>query len=398
MFLKKKKRQEETEEILELKEVAKINSDGEISHSEEELIVEKINIKNKNKNTKTPTIDDILSSLEESFKAEIDEGKDSDETEEKNAEDGDLIEEEQGFAALDGKEAIYILGENALAIYLAIRFINIGEKVILISSKENASTLSNNGITLVENHNLQKSHHKFDTTFWLKETPKMLIITSEANKINAAITAVSRKKIEDVPVVLFTPIKEIEYIKNILNNDIYRAFFDGYLLKKPTQISLYGRAPSITLCTKDNQKKNQTIQNYFENTGLAVKLEANENKAFWDYFSVYTACSIISAAHNKNVFDVIKDKDKRDKMIPLISEICKIAQSDGEEVDQEEILKKIYNTPLSYPYPLQVEVAQGKAGDIDMISSNIINAARKYKISTPETSILLKKIYNIILA
>lgn len=406
MFFKKKQKHKETENIIEpIEEAIELTSAQPLPTEEEtkksatedtpsEHIQEYIP-------TQVPSLDSLLSSLEKTFgkmpvigSEEVEEQAIS-ESEEQNQEENN---EEQGFAELDGKEAIYILGENALAIYLAIRFTASGEKVILIPSKENASTLSNNGITLIENHSLQKSHHKFATTFWLKETPKMLIITSEANKINAAITAISRKKIENIPVVLFTPIRDIEYIKNILNNDVYRAFFEGYLMKKPTQINLYGRAPSMTLCKKDNEKRNQIIKDYFEQIGIPVKTETDEIKAFWDFFGVYTSCSLISAAYNKNIFDVIKDRDKRDKMIPLILELCKISKADGGSDDQEEILKKIYNTPLSYPYPLQAALCQGKAGDIDIISSNILNTARKYNISTPETGILLKKIYNIIMA
>ncbi|MDR1693871.1 MAG: hypothetical protein LBR70_01570 [Lactobacillaceae bacterium] len=398
MFFKKKKKEEQKEDIIELTELAGFTESGEISHAVEELVVEEtIHEIPDTEEPPPPSIDDVLSRLEEAYPKEKD-GEETEDNAERGEESTEDKEEEQGFALLDGKEAIYILGDNALAVYLAIRFINSGEKVILIPNKETASTFSNNGVTLVENHNLQKSHHKFDTTFWLKETPKMLIITSEASKINAAITSISRKKVEDVPVVLLTPVRDIQYIKNILGNDIYRAFFDGYLLQRPTQINLYGRAPSITICAKGNEKRNNTVKDYFEKAGFGIKTEKDEIKAFWEYFTVYTACSLISAAYNKNIFDVIKDKDKRDKMIPLISEICLIAKNDGAKIDQEEILKKIYNTPLSYPYPLQVAVAQGKAGDIDMIGSNLISAARKYKITMPETSILLKKIYNIIMA
>lgn len=298
----------------------------------------------------------------------------------------------------DKNRPIYILGDNALACYLAIRFINAGEKVKIIANKEAASSLSNNGVTMIESHNLQKSNHKFDTTFWLKETPKMLIITSEANKLNAAITAISRKKILDAPVILFTPIRDILYIKNILENDIYRAFFEGYLLKKPNQINLFGRAPGIVITPKGNRKKDKIVFNTFKNADLIIRKQDDEIKAFWDFFTVYTACSLISAANNKTIFDVIKDKEKREQIIPLIQELCKIAKSDGAILDQEEILKKIYNTPLSYPYPLQVEISRGKAGDIDLISSNIINVARKHKEPTHQTGALLKKIYNIILA
>lgn len=305
------------------------------------------------------------------------------------------IEEEQP-ADKNGK--IYILGDNALACFFAMKFSKAGEKVVIIANKERASSLSNNGITIIENHSLQKNHYKFETTFWLKETPKLLIITSDSVKLNASLTAISRKKIVNTPVLLFTPVRDTLYIKNILENDIYRAFFDGYLLNQSDQVLLFGRSPSITFSPKEKKRKNKIILDCFEKAGLSPKTEPSEEKAFWEYFSVYTACSLVSAAYNKNIFDVIKDKEKRETLIPLIREIAQIAKYDNIDLNNDEVLKKIYNTPLSYPYPLQVEIAKGKAGDFDLISSNLINIARLSKTKIDELNLLLKKISNIIMA
>lgn len=314
--------------------------------------------------------------------------------EDENSEEYEDSEEDYSY---DKDAPIYILGDNALAYYLAARFMSGGEKVVLIPNKENISTLENNGITIVEGLSFQKSHYKFKTSFWLKEKPKMLIITSDAGKINAALTALSRHKLENVPVILFTPIRNTSYIKDILANDIYQAFFDGYLLKKPNQVNIFGRLPNIVICPKENKLSNRIIFDCFEKTNFTVTQKSDEKLAFWDYFSVYAACSLISAWHNKNIFDIIKDKDKRDNMIPLIVEICNIAASDGAKIDKEEVLRKVYSTPLNYPYPLQAELSQGKSGDIDLISTNLITTARQYKCPTTAIDAILKKIYNIII-
>ncbi|MDD4555855.1 MAG: 2-dehydropantoate 2-reductase N-terminal domain-containing protein [Alphaproteobacteria bacterium] len=374
MFFKKKKTQEEKiEEIVNLEDNLETEIVEPISDEmlEEEIILEEVTEKT---SEEASTLIQEPTYIEEEIEEEFNEETVKD-------------------------QAIYILGDNALACFLAMKFTKAGEKVVLITNKEKASTLSNNGITIIENHSLQKNHYKFATTFWLKETPKMLLITSDAIKLNASLTAISRKKIVNTPVLLFTPIKNPLYIKNILENDIYRAFFDGYLLNQSDQIILFGRSPSVTFSPKGRKKKQSSlITACFNKADLTLKTEKDEEKAFWDYFSVYTACSLVSAAYNKNIFDVIKDKDKRERLIPLIMEICKLAKHDGVDLNSDEILKKIYNTPLSYPYPLQVEIAKGKAGDFDLISSNLINISRKNKCKIDELDALLKKIYNIIMA
>ncbi|MFV0625767.1 MAG: 2-dehydropantoate 2-reductase N-terminal domain-containing protein [Alphaproteobacteria bacterium] len=401
MFFKKKtKEQQEPETKQEETPAIKLKSFEEIkknmleemkklpTEKEVEITIEEHLEETKNEDEDQGTIEEV-ETKEDPIASE--EPKKSKTVQTQKVEDEKISEEEKN-------RKIYILGDNALACFFAMRFSNSGEKVVLITNKGTASRLSNNGVTIIENHSLQKNHYKFDTTFWLKEAPKMLIITSDAIKLNASLTAISRKKIVNSPVLLFTPIKDTLYIRNILENDIYRSFFDGYLLSQSDQVLLYGRNPSISFTPKSKKKNDKIISSCFEKAGLSVKSESTEEKAFWDFFSVHAICSLVSAAYNKNIFDVIKDKEKREKLIPLINEITQITKHDGVELNSEEVLKKIYNTPLSYPYPLQVEISKGKAGDFNLISSNLSEIANRSKCKIDELNSLLKKIYNIIMA
>lgn len=293
---------------------------------------------------------------------------------------------------------IYILGENALACFLAIKLMEAGESVFVIASKNNLSSLKNTGVTLIENHSLRRSNHKLNTSFWLKETPKMLIITSETVKLNAALTSLSRKKLEDVPILMFTPLIDVKYIEKLLDRELYPAYFEGYLMQKDNQISLYGRGSKIVFVKSQNTKHNYLIESVFSSAKLNIVLEEEKKKAFWNYFSIYSACSLISAYYNRTVFDIIKDKEMREKAILVVLEICNIAKKDSFKIDSDEIVKIIYSTPLGYQYPLQSNIATGKSGDIDMISSNLTTIARKKKAKIEEVSVLLKRIYNIIMA
>lgn len=289
---------------------------------------------------------------------------------------------------------VYILGDNPLAWFLAIKIKESGEIVKIITDKN--SGINDNNITLVENHSLQKTNHKIETTFWLRETPKILIITSDSKKLNASLTALSRNKLQNVPILLFTPIIDIKYIKEILNNDIYQAFFDGYLMEKPNQVNLYGRSAKICLELKKDKKINKTILDIFEKSGLATDTTKKGEYLFWENFGIYAICSVISAVSNKTIFDIIKDKDLREEALPIISEFCEIAKSNKIDINYDETLKKIYSTPLGYSYPLQIALSKAKSGDIDLISSNLMNLANKKKSTNKNISVMLKKIYRIL--
>lgn len=135
---------------------------------------------------------------------------------------------------------IYIVGNNALAYYFGAKLTDAGHNIIILSGKENTG-ISTNGITLKEDSTLQKNKYKFNTSFWIKEEPKLVIITSPAGKINSDLTAVSLKKIGTAPVICFTPLKDINYLEALVGNNLFAAYFDGYLHLDDQTLYLYGR-------------------------------------------------------------------------------------------------------------------------------------------------------------
>lgn len=293
---------------------------------------------------------------------------------------------------------IYIVGANALAYYLGAKLIDAGHNVIILGGKENTN-ISTNGITLKEDSTLQKTKYKFNTSFWIKEEPKLVIITAEAGKINSALTAVSLNKIGLAPVLCFTPLKDINYLEALVGSNLFAAYFDGFLQLDDQQLFLHGRTPLIKICKNQSWEKENPFLNIFSYTSLNISYETDEEFCFWEYFSGFAICSLMSAVHNKSIFEITKDKKLREDLRPLISEITSLAESDNVALDGEQLLKKIYNTPMNYSFPLQDEINTGKHGEINLISSVLVNASRKGKNKFQNTGLnaLLKKIYNLIL-
>lgn len=278
---------------------------------------------------------------------------------------------------------IYILGDTPLAFYLASRFQTAGEKVTILGAK------IKDCISVIEGHNLRKNTYQFDTSSLITQTPKLLIICSEPCKLNSALTTIPTKKILNTPVVLFSYLKDTSYVEDILSTPVSRGYFDGYLEQKQSDITLLGRSSGLTICST-----NKRLTALFTPSELTTEVIPKNPNTFWDFFGSYAVCSIIATAFDNNIFEVIKDRHRRDNMIPIINEVSKIAQSDGAEIDTELLLKKIYNTPLNYSYPMQLEVAKRKASELNLISSNLQNIARQNRIATPQTNKLLHKIYN----
>lgn len=94
------------------------------------------------------------------------------------------------------------------------------------------TSLSTNGITVKEDYQLQKLHSKIETALWLKETPELLIIASRSSRTKAMLTAVSKNKIKNCPVISFTRMKDKNFISDILGVPVISAYFEGWLSDK----------------------------------------------------------------------------------------------------------------------------------------------------------------------
>lgn len=301
--------------------------------------------------------------------------------------------------ASQDRRPIYIIGDNALACYLAAKLTDDGHHVIIIAGKVGNNSLSTNGITLKEDSTLKKSKYKFITSFWIKNQPKLVILTSDAGKINASLAAVSKEKIGAAPVICFTPLRDINYLEALVGSNLFAAYFDGYLQLSNQQLFLYGRPPLIKICKNQNMEKQNPFTDIFMASTLNISYETSIDKNFWEFFSGFAIASLMSALHNKTVFEITKDKKLREEIPPLISEMAKLSASYNITLDEESLLKKIYNTPMNYRYPLQDEINSGRYGETNLISSVLVSAARKGKIRFQNTELnsLLKKIYNLIL-
>ncbi len=292
---------------------------------------------------------------------------------------------------------VYIVGDNALTCYLAAK-LSPFRKVVIISGTSENTSLSTNGITLKEERALQKQRCIFQTSFMIREKPEVLIIAASPHKIKAAIAATASKNIGDAPVLCFTPLKNFNLFTGLFNENIFRAFFDGYLSLENQQLSQLGRQPSITLCMDEKNPYFQLINELFVLSDITTRTETDETSAFWNYFTTYAAGSLLSAYFNKNFAQITKDKSLRDNIKPLVKELCTIAKSENETINEEEILKKLYNTPNSYIYPLQAEFSLGKIGELDLLSSCFLDISQKKKLPNTEIRKILNKLYNIILA
>ena len=295
-------------------------------------------------------------------------------------------------------EPIYLVGNNALTLYLAAKLQSSGENVIIISDKNDNLYLNTNGIALKEDLSLQKQRYTFNTSFITKDKPKLTIVSCDNSKLNYFLSSISISKIKDSPFILFSVLKNISHIEAILGSRITRGYFDGFLNKDDQNVSLFGRAPNITLCPPKKEKNIKEIIPLFEKSGLTTLVNKDSSLGFWEYFAPFAAASLLSAAFNETIPELLVQPDKRETIKATISEISLLALKDGVEVPDDFIEKKICQIPGNYFLPLQASSNARKSGDLTSLSANITNLAFEKKVKIPELNKLIGKIHNLILA
>lgn len=294
---------------------------------------------------------------------------------------------------------VYIIGDNPLAFYLAAQIQSAGNRVVLLLHHQNLEkSLSTAGISIKEDRNLTQKLHRLESSFLMKEKARMVIITAYANQINTALSSISPQKIAGAPVICFTPLKEMDYLGGILGENLHPAYFNGYLYYDKQTISVLGRGVSVTLCPPSGQEAvDAEITALLTQSRLDTVVAGNRLESFWEYFTPYALCSIFSAAENKKISELLKDKDLKDAFKPLAEEFCSLAEADNIILNEKVILKGVYNTPANYIYPLHQAVISGAKTEFNLLSSLINAAAYKTQKPIPRTRAFLKKLYNQIL-
>lgn len=293
---------------------------------------------------------------------------------------------------------IYILGDNTLAYYLAGKFSSSGEKVVIISNNFVSSNKVFNNISLKEDYNLQKNRCSFTTSFWVKEHPKLLIITSSINNFKASITTLSPSKLKATPILCLTPLKDISYLQAFLDKEIILGYFDGYLGQKDTNITLYGKAPSLKICLNaKHHSEIDFIADTFKKIQIDSSTEEKKELCFWDFFANYAISTLLATAYNKSIFDITKDRQKRETLRDLASEISLLAKSENIDIDTEDLLRKIYNIPSSFSCSLRGDILQKKTAELNYICTVLLNVAQKNQCQTPTLTNLIREIHNIII-
>jgi len=249
-------------------------------------------------------------------------------------------------------------------------------------------------ISIKDDRRLTQQHCSLDAALSMQKNAELVIITSFPNQFNTAVAALSPLKIKDAPVICFTPFKDMSYLLPIISNNLYSAFFNGYIISRKNSISLEGRTPDISIYSHNQQEPDPKVLEIFASASIRVTKGEDRLFDFWQYIIPYALCSIWSAAENNKISTLLKDKNNAQILHSLVDEFCAMAAVDGITPNKNSIMKKIYNIPANYVYPLHQSIINNGKNDFNFLTSLITKTSLSQEINIPQTYKLLKKLYN----
>ena len=293
---------------------------------------------------------------------------------------------------------VYIIGNNALAYYLGAQMQSGGNRVIVIRERGTESDFPvSEGFSVKEDRSLGQKKHKLNLCDFMLEPAKAVIITSFANNLNTALSCISSAKIGNAPVICFTPLKDTDYLAPLMKGNVHPAFFHGYVTAHKNIISLSGRNTDIVLCPSEEKIIDQSAADILASTKVQIRTDDNHLYAFWEYFAPYALCSILSAAEDCKISDILKDKSQREMLQALADEFTIMAAAEGVDFEEKTVMLAVADTPANYVYPLHQSLSNGGRDEFDLITSVVADAMLKSNKNLPLTQALLKKLYNSVL-
>ncbi len=230
----------------------------------------------------------------------------------------------------------------------------------------------------------------------------LIIIATKDSGLKEAIKNIKNFVNENTVIIsLLNGIHSEEDIKNeYKNNNIIYSFYIGTsCIREGRNIKQNGDYNIVIGSVSDCQKNIvQLIADFFTKSGIKYYISDNILDEYWKKFIINVGLNQLSAATGKTLKEIREDKTLTEKMLLLMKEAEFIAEKEGIKNH-----KKIYESaadflikelPDANPSMLQ-DIKYGRKTEVEIFSGKIIEAGKKYNISTPENEVIYKRIKEI---
>lgn len=290
---------------------------------------------------------------------------------------------------------LYIIGSGALACFLAAKFQDAGENVVIVSSSAGLQRLKDD-LTIKEEYNLQKKTCRFDTASVVGKAPLAVILASDSHTLQAHLTFLPGKSLGETPLICFNDVGNKKIIRPLLGKNFYPAYFYGCLELNGNTLTAFNLQPEITISKTPNEEQTDIVDELLSETGLSVSYSPDDKTNFWKHFSV-NALGFLFSARGQNLSSILKDKNNKETIHAAVAELSKLALSDQSRISADEISGRLYGLPGGCVFKSPSLTPSAEISILDAIFETISLNSRRHDCKTDTLNRLLKNGYQTLL-
>jgi len=127
----------------------------------------------------------------------------------------------------------------------------------------------------------------------------------------------------------------------------------------------------------------ESLATVLRDAGLPTSVLRTEAEVIWRKLARLSAVASSTAAFQLPLGAIRADFDRRALLEGAACEAVAVAQREGVELDEEQVLAQIKSFPDRLTTSLQRDVGAGRPSEVDAITGGVIHLAERYGISVP---------------
>lgn len=295
-----------------------------------------------------------------------------------------------------GTDPVFIIGSSPLALYLALKLQNAGDKAVIATLATERRHLRSKELTLKEEHNLQKSSASLPLVSIINKKPKLIIVAADSYNLKSHLTLLPGKTYPGTPLICFSRIYDLKTIRPLFGDNFCKAYFKGALSFNDDIVSLKGSAPKITLSRAFSEDTSDITAGIFQKLNIELEFSENDRRNFWYHFAPY-ALSYLAATPLLNISELLKNKDLKKELSQAAVELETLAAGENIDLRKDEIIKVLAEIPTSYNPKLPALSPCAAAAELDSLYTILSDKARIQKKSLPTLNRFFKNNYDSLL-
>jgi 2-dehydropantoate 2-reductase len=244
---------------------------------------------------------------------------------------------------------------------------------------------------------------RLDSTFgnwsvevrWAPSVPPadVLWLTVKATQLEAALRSITDIGSIGAIVPLLNGIDHLELLRSKYDRDRVIPATVAVETERVSMGHIIHRSPFARLNVSSRGRGLlQTTIDQLQGLGFTCNFVDDEATLMWSKLVFLGPFALTTSAFDRTIGEVIADPGTWRQLQACVREACAAGQAEGARVEADAILDMIRSAPPGMRSSMQIDVAQGRAPELDAIGGPIVRAARRHGLKASITEELIVQI------